>query len=86
MCSGLFFYTLLSQVHEYNDFSYICGGFNSRCRDESDFVEGVDIRPERKPIDFKLNGHGKRCIEVQFPPLHVFLLCNVIYFTDNRTI
>ena len=37
---------------------YLCGDWNSRCGDLSDFVEGVDNLPERSIVDFKCNSYG----------------------------
>ncbi|VDI27419.1 Hypothetical predicted protein [Mytilus galloprovincialis] len=37
---------------------YICGDWNSRCSDFSDFIEGVDQLPERNIVDFQHNSYG----------------------------
>ena len=37
----------------------ICGDFNSRCGDESDYIEGVDNIPQREVLDYKLNPYGE---------------------------
>ena len=34
---------------------YICGDFNSRCRDMLEFIEGVDVVTDRDVIDFGIN-------------------------------
>ena len=41
----------------------ICGDFNSRCGDESDFIEGADGVPPREVIDGKLNSYGQMLID-----------------------
>lgn len=57
---NVFFDTLLAQVSTYqNDGQYlICGDFNSRCGDSSDFIEGVDDLEEREVVDVGRNSYG----------------------------
>ena len=40
------------------DLLYICGDFNARCADMSDFIIGVDSISERHFDDYGLNKHG----------------------------
>ena len=37
---------------------YICGDFNSRCANKTDYIEGVDNLPERDVMNFKDNAYG----------------------------
>ena len=55
-----FFDNLLFQISQYQDLGafYICGDFNARCGDMSDFIEGVDHLPERHVVDFSLNAYS----------------------------
>ena len=55
------FYTRLTeQVYQYQNEGnvYICGDFNSRCGDTSDYIEGVDDVRERDIIDVTSNHYG----------------------------
>lgn len=38
---------------------FICGDFNSRCGDMSDYLEGVDEVPDRKVTNHTTNGYGQ---------------------------
>ena len=50
-----FFDELLTQIYMYQDSGpyIICGDFNARCGNDSDFIEGVDEVPERETVDFR---------------------------------
>ena len=37
----------------------LCGDFNARCGNDSDFIEGVDEVPERETVDFRKNSYGE---------------------------
>ena len=55
------FYTRLTdQVYQYQNLGnvFICGDFNSRCGEASDYVEGVDDVRERDVIDVTMNHYG----------------------------
>ena len=55
------FYTRLTeQVYQYQNLGnvFICGDFNSRCGEASDYVEGVDDVRERDVIDVTSNHYG----------------------------
>ena len=62
---GEFYDTLLFQIHNYckDDFSYLCGDFDSRCGDLEDFIAGVDSIPDRNVIDYTINKEGERFCE-----------------------
>ena len=65
-CDGEAFYSdLMLKFYDYqNDGDVIiCGDFNSRCGDESDYIEGVDNIPSREVIDFKLNPYGQLLLD-----------------------
>ena len=54
-----YFDNLLFHISQYQEMGtfYICGDFNARCGDMSDFIEGVDCLPERN-VDFTLNAYS----------------------------
>ena len=56
-----FFDKLLTQIYLYQDSGpyIICGDFNARCSNDSDFIEGVDEVPERETVDFRKNSYGE---------------------------
>ena len=58
--SHAFFDTLISQIYLYqNDGLFIiCGDVNSRYGQSIDFIEGVDVVPERHVNDFNENTYG----------------------------
>ena len=60
-----FFTDLMTKVYEYQNEGdiIICGDFNARCGDESDYIEGVDNVPPREVIDHKLNSYGQLLID-----------------------
>ncbi len=60
-----FYDTLLSQVFMYQQIGpfYICGDFNSRIGNMVDFIEGVDVVPQRNVIDFTRNMYGEKFLE-----------------------
>ena len=62
-CDGeAFFNDLMLKFHELyqnEGVVIICGDFNSRCGDESDFIEGADSIPPREVIDDKMNPYGQ---------------------------
>ena len=65
MCDGDAFYTdLMLMFYEYQNEGdvIICGDFNARCGDESDFI-GVDGVPQRDVIDDKMNPFGQLLID-----------------------
>ncbi len=39
---------------------YVCGYFNSHVGNASDFIEGVDMIPERDTVDFTRNMYGDK--------------------------
>ena len=51
----------LTQIYMYQDSGpyIICGDFNARCGNDSDFIEGVDEVPERETVDFRKNSYGE---------------------------
>ena len=55
-----FFNNLLTKIYMYQNegIFYICGDFNSRCANKTDYIEGVDDLPERAVVDFKDNAYG----------------------------
>ncbi|CAG2255049.1 unnamed protein product [Mytilus edulis] len=55
-----FMETLMTQIYTIPNGHafYICGDWNSRCSDFSDFIEGVDQLPERNIVDFQHNPYG----------------------------
>ena len=52
--------TLTEQVYQYQNEGniYVCGDFNSRCGESSDYIEGVDDVIEREIIDYSSNHYG----------------------------
>ncbi|CAG2255414.1 unnamed protein product [Mytilus edulis] len=60
-----FFDTLITQVYEHQNKGpfFICGDFNSRCGNESDYIEGVDNLCQRNVIDFKCNSYCNAFID-----------------------
>ncbi|CAG2218028.1 unnamed protein product [Mytilus edulis] len=60
-----FFDTLITQVYEHQNKGpfFICGDFNSRCGNESDYIEGVDNLCQRDVIDFKCNSYCNAFID-----------------------
>ncbi|MEW8545344.1 MAG: reverse transcriptase family protein, partial [Candidatus Thiodiazotropha sp.] len=61
----LFYSTLLEQVYTYQNEGrmFICGDFNSRVGDASEYIEGVDDVILRDVIDFSSNANGDLFIE-----------------------
>ena len=61
----LFYSTLLEQVYSYQNDGriYICGVFNSRAGDASEFIEGVDDLTPRDVIDHTSNVNGDLLVE-----------------------
>ena len=55
-----FFDNLLCQISQYQDIGsfYICGDFNARCGDATDFIEGVDQLPQRTVLDCTNNAYS----------------------------
>ena len=55
-----FFDNLLCQISRFQDIGsfYICGDFNARCGDATDFIEGVDNLPIRTALDFTHNAYS----------------------------
>ncbi len=49
-----FYETLLSQMHVYQNIGlmFICGDLNSRCGDNTDYIDGVDSIIDRDEVDF----------------------------------
>ncbi|KAK6191131.1 hypothetical protein SNE40_002872 [Patella caerulea] len=56
----LFFLTLSQQIYSYQNQGLlcICGDFNSRIGNNSDFIEGVDDVPSRSCVDSTVNHYG----------------------------
>lgn len=63
--ASVFYDKRLRSIYEYQNKGIICicGDFNSRCGDESDFIEGVDSIPARNVIDFACNEYSDVFIE-----------------------
>lgn len=55
-----FYDNILASIYEYQDIGtvFICGDFNSRIGDTSDFIEGIDNVPNRDIVDFTCNEYG----------------------------
>ena len=76
LASGWFYETKLcgAILHQINGTSLpvsksrkyisICGDFNSRCGDASDYIEGVDEVRDRDVIDFTSNHYGDLLLDV----------------------
>lgn len=60
-----FYDTLLSNIYIYQNDGpiHICGDFNSRIGDNSDFIIGVDNLPERNIVDFTSNAYGDKLLD-----------------------
>jgi hypothetical protein len=60
-----YFDHLLSSIYVYqNDgLIFLCGDFNARIGDNNDFIEGIDVIPEREVIDFTSNMYGDKLIQ-----------------------
>ena len=60
-----FFTKLTEQVYAYQNMGniYICGDFNGRCGDSSDYVEGVDCVNSRETLDNTSNHYGDLLIQ-----------------------
>ncbi len=60
-----FLATLLSQVYVYQKECpfMICGDFNSRIGDNSDYIEGMDDKPERSVLDFESNPYCNKFLD-----------------------
>lgn len=56
-----FYDHLLTNIYEYQPLGQfiICGDFNSRIGDMPDFIEGVDMLPDRDVVDFNMNTYGE---------------------------
>ena len=63
--SELFYATLLEQVYSYQNEGrlFICGDFNSRVGDASEYIEGVDDVMSRDVIDYTVNNNGDLLID-----------------------
>ena len=61
----LFYASLLEQVYAYQNEGrmFICGDFNSRVGDASEYIEGVDDVTPRDVIDHNVNNNGDLLIE-----------------------
>ena len=55
-----FYDTILTSVYEYQSLGtiFVCGDFNSRIGDSSDFIEGIDVVPNRDIVDCTNNDYG----------------------------
>jgi hypothetical protein len=60
-----FYDALLSNIYEFQDCGtiFVCGDFNSRTGNLSDFIEGVDEVPERTIVDATNNEYGSVMID-----------------------
>lgn len=60
-----FYDNILASIYEYQDIGtvFICGDFNSRIGDTSDFIEGIDNVPNRDIVDFTCNEYGSVLID-----------------------
>ena len=56
---------MLSQIymHDYVDYSFICGDFNGRIGSLLDYVKEIDSVPDRTIHDKEVNGHGRSLID-----------------------
>jgi hypothetical protein len=63
--SDTFFSTLRDHVYTYQNDGvvYMCGDFNSRPGDKSDYIVGVDDVPERHVVDHIANSYGEQLID-----------------------
>ena len=61
----LFLTELMNKVYTYQREGdvIICGDFNARCGEESDFIEGVDNVSPREILDKHINSHGYSFID-----------------------
>ena len=61
----LFYATLLEQVYSYQNEGrlFICGDFNSRVGDASEYIEGVDDVMSRDVVDHTVNNNGDLLID-----------------------
>ena len=65
-CDGEAFYSdLMLKFYEYQneDDVIICGDFNSRCGDATDYIECVDSVRPREVVDCKINSYGQLLID-----------------------
>ncbi len=55
----------MNQVYQYQNegLIYICGDFNARVADDTDYIEGVDMIPPRTVIDDGSNKYGSLLID-----------------------
>ena len=60
-----FYAELIKQVYQYQNYGkiIICGDFNSRIGEESDYIEGVDNIPIRQVIDTTSNKYGNHLLD-----------------------
>ena len=60
-----FYAELMKQVYQYQNCGkiIICGDFNSRIGEESDYIEGVDNIPIRQVIDTTSNKYGDHLLD-----------------------
>ena len=60
-----FYAELMKQVYQYQKCGkiIICGDFNSRIGEESDYIEGVDNIPIRQVIDTTSNKYGDHLLD-----------------------
>ena len=79
------FYTRLTeQVYQYQNLGnvFICGDFNSRCGEASDYVEGVDDVRERDVIDVTSNHYGDLLLNFPVGPQTFDFAC-FHYFSEH---
>ncbi|CAC5407386.1 unnamed protein product [Mytilus coruscus] len=55
-----FFDTLMSKIYTIPNGSplYLCGDWNSRVSDIEDYIQGIDLLPERNVVEFTPNSYG----------------------------
>ncbi len=60
-----FYETLLGQMYVYQDIGqmFICGDLNSRCGDNTEYIEGVDSIIHRDVVDFDVNSYDESLID-----------------------
>ena len=60
-----YFDNLLCQISQYQDINpfYMCGHFNARCGDLSDFIKGIDNLPLMYLIDYSYNANSDMVID-----------------------
>ena len=60
-----FYDNILTSIYEYQSIGtiYVCGDFNSRIGDSQDFIEGIDVVPNRDVVETTFNDYGAVLLE-----------------------